>query len=299
MTAWLKLLRLPNVFTAVADVVMGYVVSRGELQPALHVAMLVGTSCLLYLSGMVLNDVFDAAVDAVEQPHRPIPSGRISSEAAASVGWVLWCAGIAFGWATTVVANDWRPGLVASVLALLIMLYNGGLKSTRLGPLVMGECRFMNVLLGMSLSLFLWGKAELLIAAGVGVYVLGVTIFAATDAMVSRRSRLGAGLAVLLGGMGLLAAVPWLSGDRPPLELTKTSWYFLWGALATITLHRCWQAIREPSSPCVQRAVRHCVQSIIAVDAAVCVGYAEPMWAFAVLGLFIPTLVLTIWLRAT
>ena len=88
--AWLQLLRLPNVFTAAADVTMGYVVAKGELQPALHFGLLVAASCLLYLSGMVLNDVFDAEVDAVEQPHRPIPSGRVSRRAAALVGWGLW-----------------------------------------------------------------------------------------------------------------------------------------------------------------------------------------------------------------
>ena len=32
---------------------------------------------------MVLNDVFDAEVDAREQPDRPIPSGRVSRRAAA------------------------------------------------------------------------------------------------------------------------------------------------------------------------------------------------------------------------
>src|SRR6478735_2658240 len=63
--AWLQLLRLPNVFTAVADVVMGYLVAcRGELQSIENLAVLAVVSILLYLSGMVLNDVFDAEVDA-------------------------------------------------------------------------------------------------------------------------------------------------------------------------------------------------------------------------------------------
>ena len=32
----------------------------------------------LYAAGMVLNDAFDAELDARERPERPIPSGRIS-----------------------------------------------------------------------------------------------------------------------------------------------------------------------------------------------------------------------------
>jgi hypothetical protein len=49
----------------------------------------------------------------------------------------------------------------------------------------------------------------------------------------------------------------------------------------------------------VQSAVRHCVQTIIVLDAAVCVGYAGPMWGFAVLALIFPTVGLAAWLRAT
>ena len=92
---WLQLLRLPNVFTAVADVTMGYIVTQRDLEPYLQFGLLVAASCSLYLSGMVLNDVFDAEVDAREQPHRPIPSGRVSLFHAQRLGWGLWLIGIA------------------------------------------------------------------------------------------------------------------------------------------------------------------------------------------------------------
>src|SRR5262245_51342921 len=98
MTAWLKLLRLPNVFTAVADVAMGYIITQHTLEPYSQFALLVAASCSLYLSGMVLNDVFDAEVDAREQPHRPIPSGRVPLATAERLGWGLWLIGIAIAW---------------------------------------------------------------------------------------------------------------------------------------------------------------------------------------------------------
>ena len=41
-------------------------------------------SALMYMAGMVLNDVFDVEVDRVERPERPLPSGRIA------VGWARW-----------------------------------------------------------------------------------------------------------------------------------------------------------------------------------------------------------------
>jgi 4-hydroxybenzoate polyprenyltransferase len=294
------LLRLPNVFTAVADVVMGYLVAyRGELQSIENLGILIVVSMLLYLSGMVLNDVFDADVDARERPDRPIPSGRISLQAATAIGWGMLTTGLVVAWWLGYTANDWRPGAVASLLAACILLYDGALKRTRLAPVVMGECRTLNVLLGMSLMLIPWGKAEILIAVGIGIYIMGVTIFARTDAHISSRRRLTVGLIILMSGVTHLAAVPWLTVHRPPLVVILPGWYLLWAALALIIGRRCAAAIFEPSPKRVQAAVRHCIHSIIALDAAVCVGYASSYWAFAVLSLLIPTMLLTMWLNAT
>jgi hypothetical protein len=58
-------------------------------------------------------------------------------------------------------------------------------------------------------------------------------------------------------------------------------------------------AIGKPEPAPVQAAVRHCVQSIIVLDAAVCVGYAGPYWGFIVLALLLPAVALTMWLDAT
>jgi 4-hydroxybenzoate polyprenyltransferase len=298
-TAWLELLRLPNVFTAVADVMMGYLVTHAGLEPRLHFGLLVAASCLLYLSGIVLNDVFDAGVDARGRPDRPIPSGRISLRAASAAGWTLLAAGVLVACLASLVANDVRPGLVAIFLAASIVLYDGPLKRTFIAPLVMGECRMLNVLLGMSVSIVPWDRFELLVALGIGVYIVGVTIFARTDARQTDRRRLAVGLAVLLAGIAFLAGVPALSANRPPLVVSHSGWYLLWAALAFITARRCLLAVFNPEPARVQAAVRHCVHSIIVLDAAVCVGYASPYWGFVVLVLLLPTLILTAWIRAT
>ena len=283
-----------------ADVAMGYLVAcRGELQSVKNLVVLAVVSILLYLSGMVLNDVFDAEVDAGDRPDRPIPSGRVSLKAATAVGWGMLTAGLILAWLLSETANYWPPVVVATLLAACILLYDGALKRTRLAPLIMGECRMLNVLLGMSVMIVPWGKAEILIAIGIGVYIMGVTIFARTDARISTRTRLVSGLIVLLSGIALLAAVPWLTVERPPLAVILPGWYLLWAALALIIARRCTMAIFEPSPQRVQTAVRNCVHSIIVLDAAICVGYASPYWGFAVLSLLIPTMLLTLWLNST
>jgi 4-hydroxybenzoate polyprenyltransferase len=309
--AWLKLLRLPNVFTAVADVMMGYLVAHRDLEPAWQFALFAAASCLLYLSGMVLNDVFDADVDAREQPQRPIPSGRISLRTAAAVGWAMLASGVLVGWFISFSVSEVWPGVISTLLASCIVLYDRILKRTPVGPLAMGACRMLNVLFGMSLvyiskptatgELLMsrpWLPGEWLIAIGIGIYVAGVTIFARTDATTSSRPRLIGGLVVLLAGIGLLAAIPALS-RYPSLVVREGGWYLLWAVLALITARRCVIAILDPGPQRVQAAVRHCVQSIIVLDAAVCVGFAGPFWGMAVVLLLVPTLGLTLWLDAT
>jgi 4-hydroxybenzoate polyprenyltransferase len=278
---------------------MGYLVTHGNLAPASHSLPLVFASCLLYLSGIVLNDVFDAAVDAREQPYRPIPSGRVAASSASAVGWAMLVSGTLIGWLLSVLTKDSRPAAIVTGLAICILLYNKLLKQRPVAPLAMGACRALNVLLGMSLAPVGAGRGQWIIALGIGVYVTGVTIFARTDATISSRFRLTFGLAVLLCGIALLAAAPGLNEHAPPIRVSPTGWLLLWAALALITARRCAIAIFEPTPKHAQAAVRHCVQSIIVLDAAVCVGYAGPIWGFIVLTLLIPTFLLTVWLDAT
>ena len=105
LLAWLQLLRLPTVFTAMADILCGFLVgaaSSGAGEPNWCVLpCLLLSSAGLYLGGMVLNDVFDARLDAVERPERPIPSGRVSIRSAATAGGLLLVIGLVAAIAAT------------------------------------------------------------------------------------------------------------------------------------------------------------------------------------------------------
>ena len=127
---------------------------------ALRLALLVTSSCLLYSAGTVLNDVFDAPADARDRPRRPIPSGRIPRGAAGRFGLALLGVGTAVGWIAGGLFATPRTALVATGLAASVLLYDGLLKRTFAGPVAMGVCRMLNVLLGMSLSAATWGGAN-------------------------------------------------------------------------------------------------------------------------------------------
>ena len=95
---WLQLMRIPTVFTALSNILCGYLITHklttAELPQQTDLWLLLISSTGLYLGGMVLNDVFDAALDAIERPERPIPSGRISRRAAAIFGSLLMIIGV-------------------------------------------------------------------------------------------------------------------------------------------------------------------------------------------------------------
>src|SRR5437762_3475159 len=135
-----QLLRLPNVFTAFADILLGTLAAGTLLSRPLASALLLPASGCLYCAGMVWNDYFDLAIDRKERPFRPLPSGRITSTTALWLGVSLLLAGVAFaalaGWSS----GGWNagPALIAALLVVAILLYDGWLKYTPFGPVGMG-----------------------------------------------------------------------------------------------------------------------------------------------------------------
>lgn len=299
--AYLELMRFPAVFTALADVAMGYLVTRGALHPPATFALLATVSALLYLAGMVLNDVFDAEADAQDRPQRPIPSGRVCRKRAAFVGWSLLVAGVLLAAHVSAHGADWRPAILAAGLAGCIVLYDAGAKRTALGPVAMGCCRMLNVLLGMSLAAEgrwpfdprPWTTAEWAIAAGVGIYIAGVTWFARTEAHVTSRRQLLGGIAVMLAGLTALATSPRWGAPRSVRFFTEhDSWPLLWIALALVILGRFSVAATRPEPRRVQSAVRNALRALIVLDAAVVLGWVGPAWSCAVIALLAPMLLM-------
>ena len=128
MRAYLQLVRVPNVFTAMADILLGFLFTHESLEPWPQLALLLGASSLLYLAGMVLNDYFDRDIDARERPERPIPSGRITPPTAGSLGITMLLGGTALGWIAAFVSGDMRPAMVASLLAAAVFIYDSRAK---------------------------------------------------------------------------------------------------------------------------------------------------------------------------
>ena len=83
--AYLQLVRLPNVVTAAADSLAGWLLVTGSLAAPAMASAACGLDGPLRVGDM-LNDVFDFEIDRSERPDRPLPSGRVSKRTAAWFG---------------------------------------------------------------------------------------------------------------------------------------------------------------------------------------------------------------------
>ena len=299
--SYLELMRLPNVFTAMADVAMGFLFVQSvgwqwsPGQDSWTLAMLVAASSLLYIAGVVLNDVFDLETDRRERPERPLPSGRVSLGAARWLGWKLLTLGVVFGTCSGFFVGHLRPGIVAAVLALCILLYNGWLKRTPAGPLAMGACRMLNVLLGMNAVNAPLSMGHWLVAGGIGVYVTGVTWFARKEADRSSRPQLAMATLVMVLGIAMTAWFPSWS-DR---MVDPQNWLLLMTILGMLIVWRCFWAVIEPVPMRVRIAVAQCVLSIIMLDAVACYAVRGVGWATVILLLLVPAMFLGRWIETT
>jgi 4-hydroxybenzoate polyprenyltransferase len=310
----LRLMRLPNVFTAVADVLMGFVFARHSFSPGGALACLVAASALLYTAGMILNDVFDVEIDRKERPQRPLPAGQIPFGQARALGFVMLLMGVGFGWLAGYlyqhdpllpVGYPWRSGAIATALAAAVLLYDGFLKKTPLGPVSMGLCRLLNVLLGMSLApvfdadvdpVLHYTVAQWIVAAGIGVYITGVTIYAKGEVEQSRTPQLLFGVIVMVAGVVLLGVAGYF------LETKLRAPYVYWALLALLTLtiaRRSLSAAFNGSPPLVQGAIKHAIMSLIMLDAAVAAASGPPYYAIAIVALLAPALLLGKWVYST
>ena len=158
--AYVQLLRLPNIFTAVADPLAGWLIAGGGR--ASQFALTIGASVGLYTAGIVFNDCFDYRRDCRDRPERPLPRGDIPVRVAWTIGTILFLTGLVLG------------GVNALPLAALIIFYNAFAKHfTWLGPATLGACRACNLALGMGGFAMHWPPIIIL-----GAYVTSLSVVA-------------------------------------------------------------------------------------------------------------------------
>ncbi len=302
--ASLELVRLPNAFTAVADIAAGFWLATGRFQWTLPATALALASGTLYSAGIVFNDLRDIETDRRERPGRPLPSGRITRTDAIRLAIGLSILGVALAFAAGFLGTNgeaanpgpsrrFLPGLVGLGLLIAILLYDFAFKGTMLGPLSMGLCRGLNLLMAMSVAWWFDDGRPGLVVIAMTCYIASVTYFGRDEAGGGTTFRLATGGCFVLGSVLILgvAIVPELAAD-----------FFvslLWAVMLVHFGRMVYRTVTKPSPQQVQRAMKALILGLIVFDATVAAAAVGWLGGVCILILLIPALLLGRWVYST
>ncbi len=320
LAAYLRLMRISALPTLWADVLMAFLLAAGSWLPSWELALLLVCSSCFYLAGMVLNNLCDVEYDREHCPGRVLPSGQVAVGSA----WILFAsllitALVIAGCLTGIQlqrgpGENWWQLPIGLCLAAFIAIYNFRAKRSVFGPLFMGGCRFLNILLVTSMHvqgnhLIAWfEKDQLLVAAAIGTYVAGITWFGRSEHGQSRRGQLIVGAIVMAAGVSLLFWLPFtdffdgLASDRDAVPI-RNKWVFC-GLLAMMlfpVFRRVAMALGTCESRDIKSAVIISLLTIIMLDASICylVSPETPAYALVVATLLVPAWLMGRWISAT
>lgn len=268
-------MRPANIVTAWADILAGFAASGavGLINIQVLGWLLLATTGL-YGGGIVLNDVFDAELDAQERPERPIPSGRASRQGATLLGSMLLVIGV-------VAAARVSPlsATLACGIALAATLYDAvGKHHPIIGPLNMGACRGGNLLLGISAVPAMIGEHWFLAVIPV-IYIAAVTTISRGE--VHGAKGITGIIALLLIGL-VIAGLLGLGLLQDYQVLAALPFVALFAVRVLLPFIK---AVREPKPEQIRIAVKAGVLSLIVLDATVAAGFATLPYGLLVLSL--------------
>jgi 4-hydroxybenzoate polyprenyltransferase len=271
----LRLMRPANIVTAIADILAGVAISGYMLHEysLSSILWLVLSTIGLYGGGVVLNDVFDAELDKVERPERPIPSGIFSVMEGGLLGSILLGIGIIAAWQVSMIS-----GILAMAITIAAVVYDKwGKHHSFLGPLNMGLCRGLNLLLGMSIVP--------MAVSNYWFFSLIPIMYVAAITMISRGEVHGGNKNVLYGAASLYALVmiSILFVSFKNLALLPTCVFVaLWAFVVFSALKN---AINQPVGKLIGKAVKAGVIALIIMNAAWASAFGLTFMALVIIGL--------------
>ncbi len=171
---YLQLIRIPGIFTAFSNVLIGYFFSISTTE-IISFPFLLLTSGMLFCSGMIFNDYFDLKTDKKERPHRPLPSGKIPKKNALFLAIVFLILANFFAYVV-----GYESLIISLIMTALIISYNYKLKFISfLGIFNLSLIRFLNVLLGFSIIAISFEIIQY--AIPIGILVAGISLLARNE----------------------------------------------------------------------------------------------------------------------
>lgn len=265
---WLRLIRVPNLFTVPGDPLAGGLLAAATLATVpnwANLAMAAAASVMLYAAGLIDNDLADFKEDRRDRPNRPLPSGQIKP--AQAIAAAVAALAIGFGFAAMIGPICLA---VAGVLVVCILLYNHLLKHVPLiGPIVMGLCRGLSVMLGAA-SLGSGGATAVpaVLAAGlIALYIAAVTGIAAGETSgkpVGRRRNLPAMVLAFFFTFVLSAVYESSQSVSAWAFIGLAGLSVVWSGVAAIRLGG------TPAPAVVQKTIGQFIRNLLVIQAAFC-----------------------------
>ena len=287
IVAMLRLMRPANIVTAVSDILAGIAIAgyftAGDAS-FFPIILLVISTVGLYGGGVVFNDVFDADLDSVERPERPIPSGVVTKNEAGLLGIVLLFAGIALAGVVHAGFFDISSWLAIAIAVSALIYDRWGKHNKLFGPLNMGVCRGLNLLLGISI----------IPAALTQFWYLGLVpvIYIAAITMISRGEVHGGKKTTLFFALflyGIVAGIIWGIGVWNENRLLTSGCLVIFLIMVLLPLFR---AIKNPSGPMIGKAVKAGVIALIVMNASWAAAFGLPYIVLLILVLLPVSLLL-------
>lgn len=276
---WLQLLRAPNLFTVPGDPLAGFLLTTGG-RVDVRLPFAIAASLLFYCHGLLLNDLADLKEDRRDRPQRPLPSGAADSRIVLLVAIIL--AGFALVLCALVSLHSM---IVGALLLTAIVVYNFWAKKVPLlGPIVMGLCRGLSILLGAAAGMWeyvlptgtILGITSLLYdlarfaAVGATLYIAAITHLARIETL-SDPPRLPRTLpyvtlvAVIVGFF--FAAL-----DRTQLLSYTNIWLYLIGAYTLYAGYKIHHRLMRQPAPPIPPMIGQLIRLLLPLQALFCIA---------------------------
>lgn len=276
--AILQLMRPANIITAIADIFAGIAIA-GYLIPdmwnqqiVIQILLLIIATIGLYSGGIVFNDIFDIEQDKLNRPERVIPSGRLSLNNAKILGITLFFLGVTSAFLVT-----FFSGCLAITIMIFALLYDKYAKHhVFFGPINMGLCRGVNLILGMSINASIQPKYWMIGFIPV-IFIAAITLTAKKET--TGKNKTAIILAMLLDATIIIGFI--LMGYYFNFSIKKAFLFlFLWYGL---NVGAKLNAIFNNNPKSIQKAVKMGILSLIPLDASYTAGFSSIYMALFVL----------------
>ncbi len=271
----LLLVRLPNSFTVIANVVAAYIVGAGGNLDFSALLNLLGISLCFYHGGIVHNDCVDIDEDLRTQAHRPLASGAIPL----AFAWALACYLFILGLLLTL-NFDQRTIIFAILLVACILAYNFSSRASLLGCVLMGLCRSLNWLMVLAAVGAVGEYAHY--AFLVGMYAMALTFLSRDENYAQKKWLMYCNITALL--LGSVIFLLYFEAATPFYALKVG--VFLCGL--AVVFYRLALLFRHYTKAGIRAAVMFFILGMIPLDACLVFMAGYPLASVIVLLLIVP-----------